>query len=264
MSRCGVNGSVTDDDVDQQWRGVADYPEHGGDRGFWDLRDRGEQYLWCEFGCGCVMYGADRVCAYGRGGAAGEFDRGGQCVVVAADFAIDGDRSGLCARGEWKYDGDDLCGRAGGVSDAAEFGGGSAGDGSVYVLAGAVACDLYGESGCTGAGRDYDDLGYGGDQRCGGCVTLARRAAADLALAGLVPIGMLVLRRRGLRRLGGVAVLGCAVMIAGCGASRLIPATGISSGGGPVIPTPAGTYNLVVSATSAGLTRSVGVTLIVQ
>jgi hypothetical protein len=51
---------------------------------------------------------------------------------------------------------------------------------------------------------------------------------------------------------------------AGCGASRLIPLTSNSSTGSGGNPTPAGTYNLVVSGASAGLTRSVGLTLVVQ
>jgi hypothetical protein len=82
-------------------------------------------------------------------------------------------------------------------------------------------------------------------------------------LAGLLPLGLLVLRRRGLRRLGEVALLGCLWMTAGCGASRLIPlASGAPGSSGT--PTPSGTYNLVVSGMSAGLTRSVGLVLVVQ
>jgi len=82
-------------------------------------------------------------------------------------------------------------------------------------------------------------------------------------LAGLLPLGLLVLRRRGRRRLGGLVLMGCLWMVAGCGTSRLIP---LASGppGGSGVPTPSGTYNLVVSGTSAGVTHSVGLTLIVQ
>ena len=82
-------------------------------------------------------------------------------------------------------------------------------------------------------------------------------------LAGLLPLGLLGLGRRRLRRLGGVAMLCGVFAVAGCGASRTIPGTG-SGGGSTGNPTPSGTYNLVVSGTSAGLTRSVGLTLIVQ
>jgi hypothetical protein len=80
-------------------------------------------------------------------------------------------------------------------------------------------------------------------------------------LAGLLPLGLLGLRRR--RRLGAVAMLGCVLMMAGCGASRLIPETSASGGTG-TSPTPSGSYSIVVAGTSAGLTRSVGLTLVVQ
>lgn len=83
-------------------------------------------------------------------------------------------------------------------------------------------------------------------------------------LAGLLPLGLLGLGRSRLRRLGGVAILCCVMVLAGCGASRLIPGTSSGGGGTTGSPTPSGTYNLVVSGTSAGLTRSVGLTLIVQ
>lgn len=81
-------------------------------------------------------------------------------------------------------------------------------------------------------------------------------------LAGLLPLGLMGLRRR-MRRVGAAAVLCGLIAMAGCGASRMIPAT--STGGGSTSdPTPSGTYNLVVAGTSAGLTRSVGLTLVVQ
>ena len=80
-------------------------------------------------------------------------------------------------------------------------------------------------------------------------------------LAGLLPVWMV--GRRHLRRLGAVAMMCCVLLVAGCGASRLIPLTS-TGGGGAGNPTPSGTYNLVVSGTGAGLTRSVGLTLIVQ
>jgi hypothetical protein len=54
-----------------------------------------------------------------------------------------------------------------------------------------------------------------------------------------------------------------AIGLGGCSAPRLIPATtnGSSAGGGA---TPKGTYSVTVSGSSAGLTRSVGLTLVVQ
>jgi hypothetical protein len=59
-------------------------------------------------------------------------------------------------------------------------------------------------------------------------------------------------------------MLCCVLLIAGCAASRLIPSTSSSGGGTTATPTPSGTYNLVVSATGAGLARSINLTLIVQ
>ena len=79
-------------------------------------------------------------------------------------------------------------------------------------------------------------------------------------LAGLLP--MWFFGRRRLRRLGAVVMVGSVLMVAGCQASRLIPFA--SPGGGAGTPTPGGTYDLVVSGKSAGLTRSVGLTLVVQ
>ncbi len=83
-------------------------------------------------------------------------------------------------------------------------------------------------------------------------------------LAGLLPLGLLGLGRKRWRRLGGVALLACLMAGVGCGASRTIPYTSTSLPGNGGSPTPAGTYNLVVSGASAGLTRSVGLILVVQ
>jgi hypothetical protein len=81
-----------------------------------------------------------------------------------------------------------------------------------------------------------------------------------LWLAGLLPLfGM----RRRLRR-GWILGLLC-VGLLGCGAGRLVPASGgTGGGGGTTTPTPSGSYSIAVSATSAGLTRTVNVTLVVQ
>jgi hypothetical protein len=81
-------------------------------------------------------------------------------------------------------------------------------------------------------------------------------------LTRLLPLGLMGLGRRRLRRAAGIAILSCLFVLAGCGASRVIPET--SSGGGSGTPTPGGTYDLVVAGKSAGLTRSVGLTLVVQ
>jgi len=83
--------------------------------------------------------------------------------------------------------------------------------------------------------------------------------------AVLLPLGLLALGRRRLPRLASLAILCCLLFPAGCGAGRQLPPSG-SSGGPPaqVTVTPAGTYPIVVSATSAGLTRTINLTLIVK
>jgi hypothetical protein len=78
--------------------------------------------------------------------------------------------------------------------------------------------------------------------------------AAPLLLALLLPLTLL--RRR--RRAALLAVL--CVSLLGCGTSRYIPG---DSPGNPT-PTPSGTYNLIVSGSTAGVTHTVGLTLIVQ
>jgi hypothetical protein len=75
----------------------------------------------------------------------------------------------------------------------------------------------------------------------------------------VLPVGLLGFRRR--RRLAISAMFGV-IVLSGCMASRVIPLT--SAGGGTGSPTPSGTYNLMVSGTGAGLTRSVGLTLVVK
>jgi hypothetical protein len=81
-------------------------------------------------------------------------------------------------------------------------------------------------------------------------------------LALLLPVGLFGLGRRRMLRVSTFVALCCVLAVAGCSSSRMIPQS--TSGGGGTTPTPSGAYNLVVSATSAGLTRSVGLTLIVQ
>jgi hypothetical protein len=85
-------------------------------------------------------------------------------------------------------------------------------------------------------------------------------ARGDLILlALLLPLGMSLRKRRPRAALMLFAV--GVLSLSGCGAGRQIPAGGIV---GPPTPTPAGTYTLTVSAISAGITHSVGLTLIVQ
>jgi hypothetical protein len=82
-------------------------------------------------------------------------------------------------------------------------------------------------------------------------------------LAGVLPLGLMGVGRRRFRRTGGIVALGCLFVLGGCAASRVIPATG-TGGGSTTNPTPSGAYTLTVAGTSAGLTRSVGLTLVVQ
>lgn len=75
------------------------------------------------------------------------------------------------------------------------------------------------------------------------------------------------LRRRRLPRLllaaiAMVALTSGLTFLTGCGSERLIPNQG--GPGGSSTPTPTGTYNLTVSASSAGLTHSANLTLVVQ
>ena len=52
------------------------------------------------------------------------------------------------------------------------------------------------------------------------------------------------------------------ITLTGCGADRIIPNSQVITN--PTNPTPKGTYTLTVSGSSAGLTHSVEVTLVVQ
>ena len=103
----------------------------------------------------------------------------------------------------------------------------------------------------------------------GGTSTASVTIATGLAMAsdappvwpwGVVPsvfvAGMFMRRRR--RRIGLVMLLA----LAGCSTPRTQPGTG---GGGTVAtPTPSGTYTILVAGSSAGLVRSVNITLVVQ
>jgi hypothetical protein len=83
--------------------------------------------------------------------------------------------------------------------------------------------------------------------------------------AMLLPLSVLGLRRTRAVGLAGFALLGCLIAVTGCGAGRAIPLES-GSGSGPTSPpvTPTGTYNIVASASSSGLTRTINLTLTVQ
>jgi Transmembrane protein 131-like N-terminal len=84
-------------------------------------------------------------------------------------------------------------------------------------------------------------------------------------LATLLPLSLVALRRTRRSWLASSVLLGCLVAATGCGAGRAIPLQGGSNPNPPSNPiTPAGTYTIVASASSGGLTRSVNLTLIVH
>jgi hypothetical protein len=84
-------------------------------------------------------------------------------------------------------------------------------------------------------------------------------------IAFLLPIGLIAWRRQRLPRLMSCVLLCLLMFGSGCGAGREIPLTGgggSAPGSGPA--TPAGTYTIVAGASSAGLTRTISLTLVVQ
>lgn len=94
-------------------------------------------------------------------------------------------------------------------------------------------------------------------------LTQLRRSHQYFWVALLVPVGLFGMRRRRLA----AAALVCALLVAsGCGAGRLIPASGGpgSGSGGTTAITPTGSYNIVITGSSAGLTRTLNLNLVVQ
>ncbi len=79
----------------------------------------------------------------------------------------------------------------------------------------------------------------------------------------LSPLIFAARKRKLARLLIAIVAIGAMCGMAGCGSSRVIPGGG-GGGGGSSTPTPAGTYNLTVTASAAGLARTVNLTLIVQ
>jgi hypothetical protein len=128
---------------------------------------------------------------------------------------------------------------------------------------------------CTGAPVYSKCTVTPGSIPLGGTSTVTVTVATDVAAmhwpgerpvvwaVWLLPLGLVGLGRRRLRRVGMVAVVCGVITLGGCAVSRVIPQTD-GGGSGSTTVTPSGTYNLTVSATSAGLTRSVGLTLVVQ
>ena len=92
---------------------------------------------------------------------------------------------------------------------------------------------------------------------------LARRGWLAM-VATVFPLGLLTMRRRRLPRLAGGLLLCLLMAGSGCGVGREIPPSSLASASTAGALTPAGTYPIVVSANSAGITRSVTLTLVVQ
>jgi hypothetical protein len=93
----------------------------------------------------------------------------------------------------------------------------------------------------------------------------ATRSRRVLWLAALLPFGVLRLGRTRWSRLVCASLIGLLIAASGCGTGRIIPlesGSGSSTPSGPA--TEAGTYTVVASATSAGLTRTINLTLVVQ
>ena len=84
-------------------------------------------------------------------------------------------------------------------------------------------------------------------------------------LATLLPLSLVAFGRTRRSWLGSSVLLGCLIAATGCGAGRAIPLEGGTNPNPPSGPvTPAGTYTIVASASSGGLTRAVNLTLIVR
>jgi hypothetical protein len=93
-----------------------------------------------------------------------------------------------------------------------------------------------------------------------GSASVATTQSRILWATLLTPIGLLAVRRR---RFTAAATVCLLIVASGCGSGRLIPSSG-GPGGGSGAVTPAGRYNIVVTATAAGLAKTVNLTLVVQ
>ena len=121
----------------------------------------------------------------------------------------------------------------------------------------------------------------------GGTTTLTATVETGIAASALIPgtgesrtilwaaafpvgfFGLWLLKSRGVRSIprGLLVAFGAACLLcaSGCGSGRTIPGGPGGGGTGPAPPlTPSGTYTITVSGTSAGLTRSVALTLVVE
>ena len=125
--------------------------------------------------------------------------------------------------------------------------------------------------GCTGAPANATCVVTPGSAGLGGATTISVTVDTGVTAASrgrpsgvwwvlVLPL-MWPLRRL---RFRGVLIFVSLMLVVGCGSGRRIPPGGGGGGGGGSPVTPSGTYSIVASATSAGLTRSVMLTLVVQ
>ncbi len=99
--------------------------------------------------------------------------------------------------------------------------------------------------------------------------TAARRIAAVWLLPLISLLPLCAVRRVGqLRLLSALVLSSCIVAaVSGCGSDRTIASSGTGAGTGTgttTLTTPSGTYTIVVSATAAGVTHTVPLTLVVR
>ena len=92
---------------------------------------------------------------------------------------------------------------------------------------------------------------------------LGSRGVPVLALLFAMPLAFLRRRRRLTRFMLPILLFATFTGLCGCGSARIIPGND-TGGGGSSSATPPGTYSLTVSASAAGLTHSVNLTLVVQ
>ena len=259
----GLNIAAQTVTADQQRRNAAVDPEHGDDGGFCDCCR--EQYVRNEPGgwrAQCTAQVSFTPTAAGtRVGSLTVADNAGsspqslQLTGMGVDFALSASGSTLAtiaAGAEAVYP--LLLTSVAGVPGTVEFTCSGVPANAICTvtpatpaLGGSTAMSVTVATSVTGAALKWPVI-PGGRQM--------------VWLAGLLPLGLLGAGRKRLRGLGRLVTIGCVLILAGCGASRLIPET--STGGSSGTPTPSGTYNLTVVGTSAGLTRSVGLTLVVQ
>ncbi len=164
-----------------------------------------------------------------------------------------------------------------GASSATVSSGGSA----VYPLLLSSAAGIPGNAGisCSGAPVNATctvvplSAPLGGDTTISATVETGVAATAAAAgtrsgtwLAVAAPLLLLCVPRRRRRRMMALGVTVGLIFAAGCGSGRTIPGDGGGGGGGGGggVVTPSGTYSIAVSASSAGLTRTVLVTLVVE